>query len=68
MTFLKIPALAETWEISEDGRVYTINIKKGVYFQDSPVFPNGKGREVTAKDFVYSFKRILAPSTASTGS
>lgn len=62
------PALAETWNISEDGLVYTINIKKGVYFHDDKVFPNGKGREVTAEDFVYSFNRIIDPKTASRGS
>jgi ABC-type transport system substrate-binding protein len=61
------PALAETWNISEDGLVYTINIKKGVTFHDNEAFPNGKGREVTAEDFVYSFKRIVDPAVASRG-
>ncbi|MGB0522733.1 MAG: ABC transporter substrate-binding protein [Flammeovirgaceae bacterium] len=61
------PAIAETWNISEDGLVYTINIKKGVYFHDDKVFPNGEGREVTAEDFVYSFNRIIDPATASRG-
>ncbi len=61
------PVLAETWEVSEDGLAYTFIIKKGVYFHDDPVFPNGEGREVTAEDFVYSFKRILDPNTASPG-
>jgi ABC-type transport system substrate-binding protein len=62
------PLLAETWDISEDKMVYTINIKKGIFFQDDPCFPGGKGRELTAEDFVYSFKRIVDPGTASTGS
>lgn len=61
------PALAETWNISEDGLVYTIKIQKGVKFHDDDAFPNGKGREVTAEDFVYSFNRIIDPKTASPG-
>ncbi|WP_038030308.1 ABC transporter substrate-binding protein [Thermonema rossianum] len=62
-----MPALANTWSISEDGKTYTFTIKKGVYFHDDPCFPDGKGREVKASDFVYSFKRIMSPATASTG-
>jgi peptide/nickel transport system substrate-binding protein len=59
--------LAETWEVSDNGLVYTFELRKDVYFHDDPVFPNGKGRLVTAEDFVYSFKRILDPNTASPG-
>ena len=44
-------------EVSEDGLTYTIQIKKGVYYHDSEAFPNGKGREIQANDFVYSMKR-----------
>ena len=63
-----VPSLVETWEVSQDGKVYTFGIKKeGIKFHDSEVFENGKGRNLTAEDFVYSFKRILDPSTASTG-
>lgn len=62
-----VPNLVDTWKISEDGKTYTFNIKQGVFFHDSEVFPGGKGREVKASDFVYSFKRILDSKTASTG-
>ncbi len=62
-----VPALVETWNISEDGKTYTFNIRKGVNFHDDPAFAGGKGREVTADDFIYSFKRILDPKTASPG-
>jgi ABC-type transport system substrate-binding protein len=34
---------------------------------DDPCFPGGKGREVTAKDFVYSFKRLIDPKISSDG-
>jgi peptide/nickel transport system substrate-binding protein len=38
-----------------------------VYFHDHPVFPGGKGRRVTASDFVFSFNRIVDPDLASPG-
>jgi ABC-type transport system substrate-binding protein len=61
------PSLVDTWSISDDGLSYTFHIKRGVLFHDSEVFTNGKGRELLAEDFVYSFKRIIDPATASTG-
>jgi ABC-type transport system substrate-binding protein len=62
------PRLAEGLpEISADGLTYTFHIKKGVHFSDDPCFPDGKGREVTADDFVYSFSRILDPKLESSG-
>lgn len=45
-------------EISDDGRVYTFQLKQGVLFHDDPCFEGGKGREMTAHDVVYSWKRI----------
>ncbi len=60
--FEVIPSVAETMpEISKDGLTYTIKIKKGVNFIDHPAFEGGKGREVKAKDFVYSWLRIADP-------
>jgi len=54
-----IPLTAESMpEISPDGLVYTIPIKKGVRFQDDACFPGGKGRELKASDFVFAVKRI----------
>ncbi|MBI4865806.1 MAG: hypothetical protein HY816_02530 [Candidatus Wallbacteria bacterium] len=52
-----VPLLARSWEVSPDGRVYTFEIRPGVKFHT--------GREVTAEDFVYSFRRLLDPKTAS---
>ena len=55
-------------EVSEDGLTYVIRIKQGVEFTDDPSFPGGKGRELTANDFVYSLKRHFDPKTRSQGS
>ncbi|HEY5653702.1 MAG TPA: ABC transporter substrate-binding protein [Pontiella sp.] len=63
-----IPALAESMpEISEDGLTYTFKIRKGIYFHDNPCFPNGKGRELRAEDFIYSIKRVADVKNASSG-
>ena len=51
------PALAEDWQVSSDGRVYTFRLRKGVRFHN--------GREVTAGDFVYSISRHLNPDSKS---
>jgi oligopeptide transport system substrate-binding protein len=59
--FELIPALAEEMpKISADGKTYTFKIKKGVVFQDDAAFTatQGKGRELVAQDFIYSFKRL----------
>lgn len=61
------PALARHYDISPDGRRYTFTLRPNVFFHDSDVFLRGKGRRVTAQDFVYSFRRLLDPVTASTG-
>ena len=62
------PNLAEDLpQVSADGLIYTIRIKPGVYFVDDPAFPRGKGRAVTAADFVYSIKRHFDPQTRAQG-
>ncbi|MBA3972383.1 MAG: ABC transporter substrate-binding protein [Bacteroidetes bacterium] len=59
------PSIAKTWNISSDGLTYTFNLNSGVTFHDHQYFENGKGRIVTAKDFVYSFNRLLDPKVSS---
>jgi ABC-type transport system substrate-binding protein len=60
------PNLAEAMpEVSADGLTYTFRLRKGVKFVDDPCFPDGKGREVTAADFVYSWKRVADVRTRS---
>ncbi len=53
-------------EISADFKTFTIKVRPGIYFADDPAF-NGKKREVTAADFVYSIKRYADPATNSQG-
>jgi len=57
------PATAEALpEVSEDFRRWTVRLKRGIYFQDDPVF-KGQRRELIAQDFVYSMKRFFDPRT-----
>ena len=62
------PLLAEAMPtVSKDGLTYTFKIRKGIFFHDNSSFPGGKGRELTAKDFEYSLKRLADPRVHSTG-
>jgi ABC-type transport system substrate-binding protein len=50
--------------IADDFKTFTVKVKPGIYFADDPAF-GGKKRELTAQDFVYTFKRIFDPKTKS---
>lgn len=52
-----VPDIAEGWDISEDGTVYTFHILDDAKFHD--------GSYVTAQDFVYSLNRAADPDLAS---
>lgn len=55
---LVAPCIAKNWFVSDDGLTYTFILRNDVYFHDNACFENGKGRKVTAKDFVISFNRL----------
>ncbi|MGU3330926.1 ABC transporter substrate-binding protein, partial [Methylobacterium mesophilicum] len=51
-----IPGAARSWTVSDDGLTFRFDLR-----------PDGRwsiGEPVTADDFVYAFRRILAPATA----
>ncbi len=52
-----IPELAESWQVSPDGRTFTFKLHKGVKFHNVPPV---NGREFTADDVEYMIKRISA--------
>ena len=47
-----LPALSKSWEVSEDGTVYTFMLNEGVTFHD--------GTEMNAEDVVFSLDRARA--------
>lgn len=62
------PLLAEAMPtVTDNGLTYTIKIKKGVKFHDSEAFQGGKGRDLVASDFIYSWKRLADPANNSDG-
>ena len=52
-----IPDLAESWEVSDDGMVYTFNLRDDIKFSN--------GENVTAQDFKWSIERSANPDTGS---
>lgn len=54
---MTVPALAESYTVSEDGLTYTFTLKSDLKWSD--------GTPLTAGDFEYSWKRVLNPETAS---
>jgi oligopeptide transport system substrate-binding protein len=60
-----VPLTAEALpEIADNGKTYTLHVRKGIYFIDDPVF-KGKKRELTAADYAYSLKRLIDPKIRS---
>ena len=52
-----VPDLAESWDISGDGRVYTFHLRPDAVFHD--------GKPVTAHDVIWSLERVTNPLTES---
>ncbi|MGZ3183907.1 MAG: ABC transporter substrate-binding protein [Telluria sp.] len=61
---LRPQAAAALPEVSADGKTYTIRLKHGIRFTPDPAF-GGKPRELTMRDFVYSWERLFDPRLAS---
>ncbi|MBN8704130.1 MAG: ABC transporter substrate-binding protein [Bacteroidetes bacterium] len=58
-----LPGIAEKWDKNEDATVWTFYLRKGVAFHDDPCFRDGKGREIDANDFKYSFTKLCEPGS-----
>ena len=50
------PGIAETWDVSDDGLTVTFHLRQSNWSDGTPL---------TANDFVYAWKRAMAPETAS---
>ncbi|MDY3782235.1 MAG: peptide ABC transporter substrate-binding protein [Candidatus Faecousia sp.] len=52
-----IPAIAESWDISDDGTVYTFHLREDANWSN--------GDPVTAEDFIFAWERAVDPALAS---
>ena len=52
-----IPAVAETYDVSEDGKTYTFHLREDAVWSN--------GTPVTADDFVFAWQRVVTPAFAS---
>jgi len=55
-TLEAVPSLAESWDVSSDGKTVTFHLRQDGKWTN--------GDPVTASDFVYSWKRTLSPELA----
>ncbi|HZA57246.1 MAG TPA: ABC transporter substrate-binding protein, partial [Candidatus Udaeobacter sp.] len=53
------PRLAESWEVSKDGKLYTFRLRKGVKFHN--------GKELTAEDIKFAVDYTLNPKNGAHG-
>lgn len=53
------PGVAESWTVSDDGLIYTFNLRKNARWSN--------GDPLNANDFVFSFQRLLTPSLGASG-
>jgi ABC-type transport system substrate-binding protein len=51
--------------INDDGKTYKIVLRNDARFHDDPCFKDGKGRAVTARDVIFTIKRIADPANKS---
>jgi dipeptide transport system substrate-binding protein len=54
-----VPALAESWSVSEDGLIYTFKLRHDVKWQSNAKFK--PTRDFNADDVVFSFERMMDP-------
>ncbi len=62
-----IPYLVDQWQRSEDGKTYTFVLRNDVFYHDSPIFSNGKGRRISAEDVKEVILRTTDPNVPSLG-
>ncbi len=55
-TLEPVPAVAESWDVSEDGRIYTFHLRDDVKFHN--------GEQLTAHDVKFTIERVMDPAEA----
>ncbi|WP_452220466.1 ABC transporter substrate-binding protein [Lacinutrix salivirga] len=60
-------SIAKHWTVTDSALLYSFTLKNDVYFHKHSLFGKDSTRRVTAKDFEYSFNRLLDNKIASPG-
>ena len=60
-----VPALASSYEISDDALVYTFHLRRGIKYQNDLCIP--QGRTLNASDVKYCLERVNNPSSKTRG-
>lgn len=56
------PQIAEKWNISSDGTVFTFTIRDDVFFHENPVFKSKDDRKLTVDDVLFTFEKACKPN------
>lgn len=54
--------LAHSYTLDSTATVYTIKLRDSVFYHDDAIFPNGKGRKLTASDVAFCFTQLCTQS------
>lgn len=55
------PQLAKSWQINENGTVFTFQIRDNVYFHEHAAFSSDEDRLMTIEDVLFSFEKACRP-------
>lgn len=58
-----LPCIAQKWAVDTSNKVFTFYLRANAFFQNDACFSGGKGRQVTANDFVYTFGLLCTYDT-----
>lgn len=58
-----IPAIAESWEMKDNGQTWLFHIRKNAIFHESEIFGSQKSRNIDANDAAWSITTICGPGT-----
>lgn len=53
-----VPAIASEWAVSNNHTTYRFTLHDSLFYHDSSVFPNGRGRRLVAGDVKWAFERM----------
>lgn len=56
------PQIAEKWNVSGDGTIFTFTIRDDILFHENEVFKSDKDRKLTVEDVLFTFEKACKPN------